>query len=132
MDLKTIIALILTLSFSNISLSSSTSTNLPPPRHDRESHDYWVKTFKNWKTIPQPYTGEMVILLTKAIEIHKKEINVPLENYKLAILDGEDYFDIWFIDFRGALIRGSRDEVPSFHVHADKKTYEIIRYGRDK
>lgn len=137
MKIKILIASILTLSLALANLCSASSTNSAPEINlsmtEAEIQESLRENFKRYKTISQPYKGELIILLQKAVTLHKKKIDVPLENYWVGIFDEGKTIRIVFANYRKSpLIRGSLEDVPDFHVVADKKTYKIIKHGIPK
>ena len=83
--------------------------------------------------VQQPFSGEMVDLLYRAIELHKKEVGVPLKKYKVEIRQDDKYYYIYFCDReQPPNVLGSRPECPNYNVRASKEKYEILRHYKVK
>lgn len=79
--------------------------------------------------VRQPFSGKLVLLLNRAIELHKTEVDVPLEKYMVRIEEDDKFYYIFFIDpEKDPLMFGSRKEVPGYTVVASKETFEILEH----
>lgn len=81
--------------------------------------------------VKQPFPGKVIMLLDQAIDLHKQEVGVPLEKYRVIIAeDDEDYYFVFSDAERVPGAIGSRIDVPEYQVTASKKTFKITSHTR--
>lgn len=76
--------------------------------------------------VEQPFSGKLVALLYKSVDLHQKEVGISLDKYVVKILEDNEYYYIYFVDSKRLAGEVGRRKVPSYQVTASKKTFEIL------